>query len=175
MALDFSVGNAEHQKNLEWVAPPPPPAAPAQGRDTHALFFELTQSVGFSEMSYEGLMFFRPRQLGAGPVGSLPGLDGVGTLRATKAGCTRLLDSNPGSSTPEVDFGTYVRVFIGFRPRSSQPALVFATLRFLSQLLNPETQVGEIVEVTPTSATDIIQLNEWELRLRRTTVLLRAP
>jgi hypothetical protein len=128
MPFPFSVGHPNMQRLLDWVAPPPPPAPPAQGRDTHALRFRLLR-LGQEEVrnpQFSGLMFFRPQQLGAGPVGSTPGLDGFGSLLVTKSVCESLLD--PNTAVPAAEL---VRVFIGFRKQQAGRAQVFATLTFM--------------------------------------------
>ena len=65
------------QELLEWVNQPPPP----QGRDTHAISFELlTLPPNGRPYGHSGLMFFRPQGTGHGPGGSPSGLTGVGQL-----------------------------------------------------------------------------------------------
>ena len=102
MPFPFDVGNKIFQEALlDWVAQPPP----AQVRDTHALRFRLLRLGAGGETrnpQFTGLMFFRPQQLGAGPVGSTPGLDGFGSLLVTEGVCESLLDPNHRCATSRV-------------------------------------------------------------------------
>jgi len=182
MPFPFSVGNPQFQPLLDWVAPPPPPAPPAQGRDTHALRFRLQRSDVAEEIrnpQFSGLMFFRPQQLGAGPVGSTPGLDGFGSLLVTKSVCQSVLD--PNTAVPPAGL---VKVFIGFRRQQSGPALVFATLTFMSgDRLQMPTQTFSTVEFNRVEMQamsnirgSILMDNHqgWVLVLETTTVLLKS-
>jgi hypothetical protein len=185
--LDFDVGNAGLQNKLEWVAEPPPmlPSAPSgpnstkvlDPRKTHALrfqLFDLTNTADFSRKQYEGLMFFRPKGTGHGPVGLTAGLDGIGYLEPTLRTCEALIDDIPGNFPPD-----FVKVFIGVRPRVSGPADIFATLQLLANVL-PDVPAGQTVEFSHVNATEggDIEMDVpegWLLSLRMTTVLLRLP
>src|SRR5829696_1518194 len=82
MAFPFSVGNSGIQSALDWVAQPPP----AQGRDTHVVYFNLFQQSP-EPLEYNGSMFFRPQGTEHGPVGVRPGLDGFGSLQVRESVC----------------------------------------------------------------------------------------
>jgi hypothetical protein len=177
MPFPFSVGDPIFQPLLDWVAQPPP----TQVRDTHALRFRLLRLGAGGETrnpQFSGLMFFRPQQLGAGPVGSTPGLDGFGSLLVTESVCESLLD--PNTAVPPAEL---VKVFIGFRRQQSGPALVFATLTFMDgDRLQMPTQTFSTVEfdrvemVGDSSSTGSILMDNpegWGLLLERTTVLLK--
>ena len=173
--LDFDAGNDHLQHMLEWVDQPNPPA---QARDTHALHFDLFDITGdafFSRSEYQGLMFFRPKGAGHGPVGGTAGLDGMGFLRPNLLTCRALLDDTAGNFPVN-----FVRVFIGFRPRASGPAAVFATLRLLPHFLPDDPTGGQIVEFSHVNVDDAGRIemdvpNGWLLSLEATTVLIRLP
>jgi hypothetical protein len=171
---DFGIGNPELQNLLEWVDQTPP----AQARDTHALFFRLDKlappSVGVDfRFGYEGLMFFRPIQLGLGPVGSTLGLNGFGHLHA--------LQPVPKPIPPDGRGAMWVRVFLGFRPRAGGgPAHAFATLQFLKRV-NDQSPAGQIVEFSQvnhlgeTIKMDVPPSEDdgWRLILDKATVLFK--
>jgi hypothetical protein len=114
--------------------------------------------------TYVGLMFFRPKFTGVGPMGSSLGLDGFGHFDVNK-----LTQPRPPN---------WVKVFIGFRPRASVLD-VFATLQFLNRVL-PDIPVGQTVEFNQVNAlgSGIIEMDVppskddgWVLGFRKTTVL----
>jgi hypothetical protein len=72
MAFPFSVGEPVIQGTLDWVTHPPP----AEGRDTHAVGFDLSNPDTVNSLEYSGLMFFRPQGVGVGPLFGRP----VGSL-----------------------------------------------------------------------------------------------
>ena len=150
---------AEFQEMIDWVNQPPLP----QGRDTHAIHFilaERTPGPTFGTI-HHGLMFFRPQGTGHGPVGSLPGLTGVGGLAPT------------GTATPNTPFWARLEVFV----RSDN---IFATLQFLIGDRNnglPGT-VKRTVELNTTVSGSSLGLEsapeQWVVRLAKTNGLLRV-
>ena len=188
MPFPFSVGNDHLQFQLDWVAQAPPmlPSVPSDPnspkvlhpRNTHALGLRLDkvvsppQGVDF-RFAYEGLMFFRPQGTGVGPVGSTAGLDGMGHLHT----------NNPPTQPipPDGRGAMWVRVFLGFRPRASGPAHVFATLQFLKRVRD-EIPAGQTVEFSHVNASGLGEIemdvppsgdDGWRLGLARTTVLFK--
>jgi hypothetical protein len=166
---DFTTGNAELDKMLDWVAPPPPPAPPVQGRDTHVIRFLLReQTPGVtSPAQYRGLMVWRPRNTLSGPVAQLPGLTATGTI------------ANKDVAQVEP---AWVRVEVFFRPHPQAPADVFATLRFMrndsvglpsTTVRNPEVNVS----LTPNFVEFILESSpeRWVLDTLRRTTLLFGP
>ena len=183
MPFPFSVGNPEFQRLLDWVAPPSPPALPAQGRDTHALRFRLLGLAGeeISNPEFSGLMFFRPRGTEHGLVESTPGLDGFGSLLVTESVCRTLLDPNTAVPAPAAEL---VKVIIGFRREQSGPAHVFATLTFMDgDRMQMPIQTVDFVEfldgveiVADSAFRGSILMDDpqrWRLLLESTTVLLK--
>jgi hypothetical protein len=169
--LDFSVGNAELQDKLEWVAQPPP-APPAQARDTDALWFNLRR--GDRGDAYRGLMFFRAQGTHGRPVAGTAGSDGIGHVAVNGTSCTKLLGIGQDAQVVP----SFVKVFIGFRRRASPPAHVFATLRFLHEPIPPEGgQIEEFsqVNVSEGGAIHMDMPQGWELGLTKTTVLNSSP
>jgi len=173
MAFPFFVGDPLVQSTLDWAAQPPP----AQVRDTHAVRFRLIKETQRNPQ-YSGFLFFRPQQLGAGPVGSTPGLDGFGSLLVTEGICQTLLDPTTAVQPAEL-----VRVFVGFRRQQSGPALVFATLTFMdgdpfqipTQTFGTEEFSHVKISGVHGGAILMDPPQGWQLNLERTTVLLRRP
>jgi hypothetical protein len=168
MPFPFDVGNPTMQDLLDWVALPAQPPPP-QGRDTHALRFILRKN---DAARYSGLMFFRPQGAGGGGVGSLPGLNGTGDLVANTVVCQEI--SGVGSPA------AHAKVNIMFRRRPTLPALVFATITFFVRLLPDSLDQGtEAVDTSNCSMNQFgaidIDPPQWQLRLEKTTVLLRSP
>ena len=162
---DFDVGNSQLQTLLEWVDQPPPP----QGRDTHAIFFELQQTTGgpTPPLLYWGLMFFHPGNPHQPIFQRQPGLSGTGGL----------VDNFETENRP-----FWVRVEVRFRPPNT-----FGFLRFIrgggEVLPSIEVRSVEMDEVR-VSGGDPLDLRihleasteSWTLHtLKKTTVLLSIP
>jgi hypothetical protein len=106
-------------------------------------------------------------------VASLPGLNGTGAIVANTFVCQ------------EVSAGEFpaphAKVNIMFRRRTTAPALVFATILFFGDFpsLNPSNTEGVEASNVSLSGSGLLAVikidSQWDLRLQRTTVLLRSP
>ena len=174
MAFPFSVGEPIIQGTLDWVTQPPP----AEGRDTHAVGFDLTNPDTVNSLEYSGLMFFRPPGVGVGPLFSRPGLQGFGSLLVRERVCKTLLD--PDTAVPAADL---VRVFIGFRQQQSGPADLVGRLTFMNRdplTSLPSLKTASTLEIASTKMQGAgtagnIFMDSWFLNMRKTTVLLSNP
>jgi hypothetical protein len=174
MAFPFSVGEPVIQGTLDWVAQPPP----AEGRDTHAVGFDLSNPDTVNSLEYSGLMFFRPEGVGVGPLFSRPGLEGFGSLLVRERVCQTLLD--PNTAVPAADL---VRVFIGFRQQQSGPADLVGRLTFMDRdpiTSLPSLRTASTLEIASTNmhrggTAGNIFMDSWFLNMRKTTVLLSSP
>jgi hypothetical protein len=173
MAFPFSVGEPVIQGTLDWVAHPPP----AEGRNTHAVGFGLSNPDTVNSLEYSGLMFFRPQGVGTGPVFGRPGLEGFGSLLVREGVCKTLLD--PNTAVPAADL---VKVFIGFRQQQSGPANLVSRLTFMNRdpLTSLPLQTASTLEIASTKmqgggTAGNIFMDSWFLNMRKTTVLLSSP
>jgi hypothetical protein len=157
---DFDVGNPVLQGLLEWVDQPPPP----QGRDTHAIIFELqerTPDLTRPTSLHYGLMFFRPGNPTAFFFRDQPGLSGTGGL-------------TDQAVTPNVPF--WVQVEVRFRPPRVNSALFFFRGGTLPEVQERAVEMSAVSVVGDGSSIRMDSGQEsWILRLHKTTVLLRRP
>jgi hypothetical protein len=104
-------------------------------------------------------------------VASLPGLNGTGFSMVNAVVCEEELDGRGPAFAAKVN--------IMFRPRTSAPALVFATITFLGSVLPDQLASDhETVEAQNCSIDASGQIHispQWSLFLQKTTVLLRSP
>jgi hypothetical protein len=174
---DFDVGNAELQELLKWVDQPPP----QQGRDTHALRFQLQRvPTSLGGLHYMGLLFYRPGNPTSGPFQLLPGLSGVATKLLHRPNCN--LTSPPvGLPAQENVDHDYVLVEVRFKPPRAFVGLQFCRGRgFFGGLLGPviRSMDASPVEISsdPPSLTASMTMSSdagsWSVHsLQKTTVL----